>query len=667
MLKFLKNSILNEYQRWVLWLPVFQAAGVIGYFSLPFEPSNHAAIGLMAAAIILLKMMWRRSLWRVIFWAFLFFAIGFSSAKIRTEMLDAPKIEKEQFVTLSGNVEEIHQSEKGKRFLLNNLRIDELPKDKIPKKIRITVRTKIKGDIAPGDRVITDAILLPPPSAVVPNGYDFSRWAYFREIGATGYAVKTLVKLKKGGVKAPLDKTRYDLTNFIVNNSASEQAGAVTAALITGERGQISQDTYDAMRGSGLAHIIAISGLHMSLVSGFFFVLIRYGLGFVGGFSERINVKKLAAVIAIGGSFVYLLIAGMPSPATRACIMITVFLLAILLDRAPTPIRSVAFAAFIIMIFMPEQVLNPGFQMSFMAVIALVSGFEFIFKKFLQFAKPEAKTPLVRALNICITYPLGIVTTSVFAGLATAPYAAYHFNQYAAFGVLANLLAMPLATFWIMPMAVFALLLAPFGLAGEAFFVMSKGVELLIEIANWVSSMEGSSGVWKSFPAVDLALISFGMLWLFLWQTRWRALGFAPIFLGVFLATQTPTADIFIKENGKLWAVNLGGELHISNRRKTFASKGWYKSIGEQDFHKLDRQDVYEVEGKTVSFNCSEADLVFNLVKKRGQKEPPPCDKDELVTLEDLKKNGSFAIYIDGSNIWTENVEQFRGDRLWTR
>jgi competence protein ComEC len=185
--------------------------------------------------------------------------------------------------------------------------------------------------------------------------------------------------------------------------------------------------------------------------------------------------------------------------------------------------------------------------------------------------------------------------------------------------------------------------------------------------------MEGAAGIWKSFSVKNLALISLGMLWLMIWQTSWRLLGFVPILLGFFFAIQTPIFDIVIKENGKLWAVNLEGKLHITNRRKTFASEQWYKSIGQTDFLPLPRQDVYMVAGKTVSFNCQDADLIFDLVMPRGKNkaEAKPCEKPVFLSIDELKKNGTHTIYIGdkalGGNIRTENVKQFTGDRLWTR
>lgn len=669
MLSFLKNSFLNEYQRWVLWLPVFQACGIITYFALHNEPSTFAAIGLLISSAILLRAFWRRGILRVVFMALLFFTIGFSAAKFRAEIVNAPKIQKQTYFTLSGNVEQIDFINNYPRLLLNNLRIDDLKPEEIPAKIRLTVRTKIKGDLLPGDRVITSAILLPPPAAVMPNSYDFSRWAYFQGIGATGFPVQTVVKLKDGGVENWLQELRFKITNFIKAQADDDQSGAVSAALITGDRGAISKETNQAMRNSGLAHILSISGLHMSLVAGFFFVLIRYGLGFIGCFSERINIKKLAAIIALFGSGFYLLVSGMPSPAARSFLMIFLLLLAVLIDRTPTPMRSIAFAAFILMLLTPEQVLNPGFQMSFMAVIALIAIYEIISKKLARLFYYNGESKFKGGLQKIITYPIGIVITSLFAGLATTPYAAYHFNQYAAYGLLANLIAMPLASFWIMPMAVFAAILAPFGLAEYPIYLMSIGVEELIKAGVFVSSLDGAAGIWKSFSAENLAIITFGMLWLMLWQTRWRIFGLLPIFAGVYFAMQTPLPDIIIKENGKLWAVDFPDGLHITNRRKTFASQQWYKSSGQKDFLPLKRQDVYEVGGKTVSFNCQDADLIFDLVKPRGKKklEAKPCDKKLFLTIDELLKNGTHTIYIENGNIRTENVKQFVGDRLWTK
>ncbi|PIR34419.1 MAG: hypothetical protein COV36_00920 [Alphaproteobacteria bacterium CG11_big_fil_rev_8_21_14_0_20_44_7] len=659
---FFKESFLAEYHRWVVWIPVIFACGIIAYFSLKYEPSIALVAGLLTKAFIIYAILrWKLPKLRLVGGCLIIAALGFATAKFHAENSNIVKITEDTGkITLSGNVEEISFSKGFPRYTLTNLRIDEMPAEKIPEKIRLSVRTRIKGDIRPGDRVITDAVLLPPPSPVIPGGYDFARSAYFDRLGATGYAVKTLVRLKDGHEEHYLDGLRHNITQKIKQDVEGDD-GAIAAALITGDRSAIPEKIMEDMRLSGLAHLLAISGLHLTLVAGVFFFSIRSLLALNYKLSERYSIKKISAIAAIFGALAYLLLSGMSVSAQRAFLMVSLVLLAVAVDRAATPMRSVAFAALIILIILPESIMMPGFQMSFMAVLCLISMYEVLTKRFYRFLPSQAQSPRNRILRTLIIWPLSAMLTSLLAGTATAPFAAYHFNRFAAYSLLANIFAVPMVTFIVMPAGVLAMILMPFGLEEIGLYIMGRGIEVILFIANKIAAIPGSSVSISQFSSFSLCLISFGMIWLFIWQKAWRLIGVVFIAGGLILAANVEKPDVIIAENGKLYALAIDGKLHFSNRRKSFKSDEWRGAFGQEEILKLPKQDVYEVDGKTVSFNCAEADIVAD-VKGQGCK-----GKQLTISLQELQSKGGHVVYIRDGNIRLENVAEARGERLWTR
>ena len=656
-----KNSFLTEHSRWVVWLPVLLACGVGVYFALPYEPTRNAAIALVFKMGLLTAFLWRRIFWRYLFLSLLMVAIGFSAAKLRAEMVKAPRLTSQtEKITISGNIEEISYKNNFPRITLKNLRIDELSDAgvELPRKIRLNVRTKLKGDPRPGDRVITDAVLLPPPTPVKPGGFDFARWLYFNQIGATGYTLKSMVKLKTGHEESWLEDLRYRITERIVTALPGRE-GAVAAALITGERGKIPEEVNEIMRDSGLAHLLAISGLHLSLVAAFFFFGTRFLLSLNYRLSEKYQIKKFAAIISLIGSFAYLLISGAPVSAQRAFLMVSIMLIAVLMDRSPTPMRSVAAAAFAILLVTPEALLSAGFRMSFMAVICLIAVYEFMAEKFPGFFRLDTEDSRLKFYSRFFLYPVSVMLTTIFAGFATMPFAAFHFNRIVSYGVLANLFAVPVMTFLVMPAAVLAGILMPFGLEGIGLWIMEQGIAWILFVAEHIANFDGAVSHVKDFSITSLVVICFGMLWLFLWQTRWRWFGVIIISTGIILAMFTPKPDFLISEDSKIHVVNIDGKLHVKNRRKRFVADEWNASYGQSEFYRIPKeQTVFEVEDVTIALGCDDgADIIV----------ADDCESEgKVITTEMLEEKGAHSVFIEDGNILIKNVADERGNRLWT-
>jgi len=271
-----------------------------------------------------------------------------------------------------------------------------------------------------------------------------------------------------------------------------------------------------AIRDSGLAHLLAISGLHIGLVAGILFIWVRAMLALVGPLALRYPIKKWAAATAIAGALAYALIAGSTVPTQRAFLTVGLVLAAVMLDRRGLSIRLVAWAALAILIVQPESLLGPSFQMSFAAVTALIASYEVISER--RRYDDYGNSTLPPWLRKAGLYLIGVALTTLIAGIATAPFAVFHLNRFADYGLAANLLAVPVTAMWVMPSAVVAFLLMPFGMEGLALASMGWGVDVIIKVAETVAGWDGAVTLVSAMPTAALCAIVLGGLWLALWR-----------------------------------------------------------------------------------------------------------------------------------------------------
>jgi len=341
------------------------------------------------------------------------------------------------------------------------------------------------------------AVLQPPAEPAAPGALDFARQAYFQRLGAVGYVFGRAEVLAPADHQLPfglwLHRLREAMAARILEALPGE-SGAVAAALMTGVRGAIPEEVMATMHDSGLAHLLAISGLHMGLVVGLLFFALRAGMALVPGLALRRPIKKWVAVGAILGALGYLLLTGATVPTQPAFVMVSLVLVAVMLDRRGLSLRLVAWAAVFVLAAAPESLLSASFQMSFAAVIALITGYEVTAERGLA-ALGERRL----AVRV-VAYLAGVAVTSLIAGLATAPFALYHFNRIAWYGLLANLVAVPLTAFWIMPWALVAFALMPFGAEALALAPMGWGIDLLLAVARDVAALPSAVSLVPATP-----------------------------------------------------------------------------------------------------------------------------------------------------------------------
>lgn len=675
-----------ERERWLLWLPAFMAAGIGLYFALPFEPAFWPAPVLAALALALSIAGRRRSALLLVSLPVASLALGFALAAWRTDTLAAPRIEHRIGpVEVSGRVVEVEEMAPGRRITLDRPTVERLAPGATPQRVRVRVRGT-DPPIHPGDRIDVRAVLLPPSAPIAPGAFDFERHAYFLQLGAVGYAYgkPAVAALQDSGHASGFALWLAALRDRIAARVTSQLPGAeggIAAALMTGERGAIPPDVVEAMRDSGLAHLLAIAGLHLGLITGALFFGVRALLALVPYLALRYPIKKWAALVAFCGAFFYLMITGATVPTQRAFLMTGVVLLGVMLDRTSISMRMVAWAAVAVMLIQPESVLGPSFQLSFAAVIALIASYEVWRGRLLAFAGGPGmwRRPLL--------YLAGVAFTSLVTSLATIPYALYHFDRLAAFGVATNMIAVPVTALWVMPWAILAYVLMPFGLEAIALGPMGWGVHVVIWSAKTIVSLPGSVAILPAMPVWGLDLVSLGLLWLCLWQRPWRLAGLAGIALGLASIALVRPPDAIVSGDGNLFAVRAAdGRMMISPahgagfdvdtilKRAGQTERDPWPVSGSSADGRLACDGLgclYQANGQRVALvreraalaeDCRWASVVLSAVPVRFA-----CPSARvLVDRFDLWRAGGYALWLDPGGVAVESVADWRGVRPWT-
>ncbi len=575
-----------EQGRLAPWLAAGFCAGVLLYFLAPQEPSWFAAV------TVLVGLGWSAYLLRERFAAaavvlmLASIAAGFATGAVRGAMVWHPVLTAPTAtLTLQGFVEARDSSARSDRIVLRVTRTDPKARQPVPERVRIAFRKGAAPQV--GEHVELRARLRPLVGPVRPGGYDFAIGAYFSGLGATGFALgKSKAVASETAVplaiqfNARIDRLRRSLAERI-RLTLPGDAGAIAAALVTGIRDHISHEANEAMRISGLYHVISISGLHMALVAGVLFAFARGGMALVPMLALRRPIKKYAAVLALIGVTFYLVLSGAEVATQRSYIMIAIVLAGVIVDRPALTLRTLAAAVVVTLIVSPEAVLNPGFQMSFAATLALISFYE---RWVPLIATPPARgASAVGAFAVRSSRWLVLgAATSLIAGVATAIYAAFHFYRFAPYGVLANVAAMPMIGLVIMPGALLGVLLLPFGFDFIGWTMMGYGIEGMIAVASFVSAMAGAEGRIAAFGGMALLAGTLALL-LFSIPATWLRLAGIPFALfAAYLMWNGPRYDVLIGSEGDIVAIRSGdGRLAIhALRSNRFTRENWLAAEG---------------------------------------------------------------------------------------
>lgn len=530
-----------ESARFFLWLPVCLGAGMAVYYALHVEPGNWLYL---SPVFLLILCFLRQGLPRglaLILLALSLAATGAAYAKYRAadkslRMLEEPL----PIRPVTGVVDALEYVDGGVRITLSQVRIERLDKAGTPTRIRVSYRARNMPELRLGQSVSLRAALLPPSGPVMPNAFDFSRYFYFRDIGAVGYAIPPIRitgEVTRPGFRAWLDESRDAMTASI-RRTLPGVNGAVAAGLITGDDAAIPQQVNDELRAANLLHIIAISGSHMVVIGGLVFVVLRSLLVLIPGFGLRPAVKTLTAFLTLIAITAYVAITGFELSAVRAYVMLALMLVSILVRRDAEPMRSIALAALLMLLYDPSDVIEPGFQLSFAATLALIAAFDVFFQDTLL----EGASRLHKAFRLfCF-----LLLTTIVAQLATTPIILFHFNNLTLYGVVSNLVLTPVVTFILMPMVALYFLLLPFGLGGLALHIMAYGIEAMLYVAHEVSGWPFAITYLPSPAEWGIALATLGLVWLCLWQSRARRFGALAVIIGTATLFLARTPDLFI-------------------------------------------------------------------------------------------------------------------------
>lgn len=668
---WLAAGLIRQRGHLFSWVPVALGFGIGLYFALPAEPPVWGLVLAAGVGAALLALSRRLGVGHApLAVAAGLIALGLALAGARAHLLAGPQLGFRYYGPVEGRIVAIDRSASDAlRLTLDRVVLERMAPRDTPVRVRVSLHGR-QGylDPRPGQTVILTGHLAPPGGAVEPGGFDFRRHAWFLRLGAVGYTRNPLLLLEPAQGGQPVLRARMWLSARVQAKLPGE-AGAFAAAIMTGDRSGIGQEALDALRHSNLAHLLAISGLHMGLLAGFVFSATRLGLLLHPVSRHFWPGKKLAAGVALVAAAGYLALSGGNVATERAFVMVAVMLVAVIFDRRALSLRAVALAALIVLLLRPEALLGPGFQMSFAATVALVSVFGLLRALAVERRAPGWARPA-----------MALVVSSVTASLATAPVAMAHFNLLSHYGLAANLAAVPLMGLLVVPMAVLAALLLPVGLDGLALAVMRPGLDWILAVARSVSGWQGALGhIVAPAPAV-LPLLALGGLTLCLWQGRGRWAGLAPMVLAAALWSVSTRPDILIADTGTLvGAMTERGRALSRESGSGFLAGVWLENDGQaggqawaaalwpggaQDRTAriaLAGLQLTHLQGKRAAgafAGCEGRELVVSSVDLPAM---PGCD---IYDPKRLRGTGAVAIWLEPEG---PRVVTAAGRRLWHR
>jgi competence protein ComEC len=665
------------------WVPVAFGTGIAFYFAADHEPVLAAAaviaITLCAAAFLL-----RRHKVFPVAVMLAAAAAGFAMATWKTARVAHGVLARPIYsVALTGFVETRDIRERTDRFVLRVVSMESPRNQTKLERVRLSVK---KGTApAVGSFVELKARLQPPLSSQRPGSYDFGRDMYFQRIGASGFvmgAIKAADPPDSGGISLRYSAFMQGLRDAIdarIRNVLEGDKRAIATALLTGRRDAISEPVNDAMFISGLGHVLSISGYHMAVVAGIVFFAIRALLALVPALTVSFPIKKWSAAGALLAAAFYLLLSGAEVATQRSFFMTAVVLIAVMVDRRAITFRTLAVAALIVLAIAPEALVHPSFQMSFAATLGLVALVQIGMPKL--FAAPDNSTTARVALWGGREFIM-LLLASLVAGLATTPYAAFHFHRITPYGVLANLAAMPVVSALVMPAGLLGLAAMPFGFDGFFWWLMGVGIDWMVAVAKWVAALPGAVGRMAAFGISPLVVASLGIILMGLLRTPLRWSGAGVLAIAIVWAVSAPRPDALISADGRNVAVRgKDGKLHLMRSGKdAFAVKEWLAA----DADARTAADASLADGVSCDkAGCvtQTADGAFVALSLRPDAIADDCERAALIVTtrqvpsgcrasaidaERLRRQGALALRRTNEGFAVEAVKPRGIDRPWS-
>ena len=671
------------------WLAIGFGSGIAAWFGLAdrmhWIALITACLGLAFGALVMMRRQGRYPfLRRAVVAMACFVAAGCAVAWARTIVVGTPPIAHFTVADFAGRVLDRADQPAKARFRLT-LATRE-PRSGRAIRVRLTLPlASDRPGLAEGAVIRVRARLMPPRPPQVPGGYDFARSAWFDGLAATGSALAPPQVLALPAGSQWLSRLRHALADH-VRDRVPGSAGGIAAAFASGDRGGIAPDDDQAMRDAGLTHLLSVSGLHVSAVVGIAYLLTLRLLALSSWLALRVRLPLVAAVAGSLAAIGYTLLTGAEVPTVRSCLGALLVMVALALGRNPLSMRLLAVAALAVMLFWPEAVIGPSFQMSFGSVIAIIavagSGPA---QAFLSHHGESAVQRMGRHL-------LMILLTGMVIDLALMPIALFHFHRAGIYGSMANVVAIPLTTFVTMPLIALALALDVAGIGDPAWWMVNLSLRLLLGIAHFTAGQPGAVSQMPDFGGGTYLLFLAGMTWLALWKGRARLLGLLPVAGAIGLLALTRAPDLLVTGDGhNLGVVDpLAGRLLILREGRSSFTRDAMLAVagmdgavvpierwpgarcnrdacaielarGGRNWRLLVLRREAQFDERSLASACSGADIVIASQKLFGPCRPAMVKVDKVLLL----RTGGLAYDLERRTVHT--VAESEGEHPWWR
>jgi competence protein ComEC len=670
-----------ERGRFALWLPVFMGTGVLAYFGLRTEPPPWLGLALALPALTACCVLKRRIPARALVMALAAAAVGFAAAQFATARAPPQPTLPRTATVLSGKVRSVELLPEGRRLALEAVQLDA--SEPLQRWLRVRLKKGDGQEIATGDIVRVRALVRPPMPPAYPGAWDLQRDAWYTGQAGSGYAlgnVELVAHTPPSGPLRVVQRLREVIAQHI-SSAVPGAAGAICVTLLTGIATGIPPPDREAFTASGLAHLLAVAGLHIGIVMGWALALFRLGFATSEYATLRWPTKGLSALAALLAGGGYMVLTGMHLPIVRSFAMACLYTVAVLAGRQAVSLRGLALAATVLLLLSPQELPGVSFQMSFSAVLALISGYEAL--------RPALRRLSGRSWSRRFALHLAaLALTSALAGTASAPFAAYHFGRMQVYFIVANMAAVPLAAFWVMPAGLVALLLLPFGLDWLAFVPMGWGASAILYVARTTASWPAATFDVPHMPVWGLLLTALGIAWIGLWRSRLRLAGTPVLALGLISPMLVQPADVLVSADARLIGVRLADAVYLQSiaGASKFTREAWLrywaarasipipKGVETVDGAIACRTDacllwpqptarpILLVRGAPNPDECAEASVMVSAEPARGLcRRPWPA----LVDRFTVWRYGATAIWLDGTRAHILTDRRYRGDRPW--
>lgn len=665
-----------ERGRFALWLPVFVGAGVLLYFAQTAEPAWWLPAAGAAAALALTILGWRSPVPRAAGLALLMAALGVAAGQGATRRALALAVVPTRAGLIEGTVRGLEILPDGRRITLDAARIAADPP--LARTIRLRLRANDPATPLAGDTVRVRALLRPPAPPAFPGARDPQREAFFAGTAGSGMALGPLAIL----ASAPSDglarwgQSVRDRIAARILAAIPGPRGAIAATMLTGTGSAIPEPDRAAFRDSGLAHLLAVAGLHIGIVMGLVMGATRFALALWEYAALRWPTRQIAALAALAAGGGYALLTGGHLPILRSFAMAALVTLGLLLGRRAASLRGLALAATLLLLAQPQEIMGVSFRMSFSAVLALIAGYEAARPWLTRLRVGDGSPGLARRAASHLG-PLAF--TSLLAGTASAPYAAAAFGHVQLYFIVANMLAVPLTALWVMPAGLLGLALMPLHCESLALVPMGWGVGVVLWIGRTVSSWPAATLAVAHIPDWGLVLVTLGLAWLGLWRSRLRLLGAPVLLAGLASPLLARPPDLLVSADARLVAFHVAGQVFLQSASGARADRDAWAQVWNAA-----PQPLPDEGDPAPGLHCDPDRCVLTRgVASIALTRPairPRCDASLLVTAEPLHgacpgqphidrftvwRDGAQAAWLTGDGVRVISDRDWRGARPW--